>query len=96
MPHTRNEILAIGKKIADKIFHRKHQEEATIKGYLVREWYGNAKFGTEKPVKRGLEWRFETPCFWVEMPYTISKELKADFFDWDTPTPVTITIKIEK
>ena len=27
MPHTREEILAIGKKFADKIFHRKHNEE---------------------------------------------------------------------
>lgn len=96
MPHTRNEILSVGREIANKIFHKKKVEEVTIKGYIVGEWYGNAKFGTEKPVKRGCEWRFETPCFWIEMPYTISKELKADFLDRDTPTPATITIKIKK
>lgn len=95
MPHTRKELREWAHKTWEKITG-KHQEEITIKGYLVGEWYGNAKFGTEKPVKRGREWRFEIPCFWVEMPYTISRELKADFLDRDNPTPATITIKKEK
>lgn len=96
MPHTKNELLSWAKDAWEKIIRKHKEEEVTLKGYLVGEWYGNAKFGTEKPVKRGLEWRFETPCFWVEMPYHISKELKADFLDKDNPTPCEITIKIKK
>jgi len=85
---TRKEILQFGKEIADKFFHKKHQEEVTVKGLAARDRDGKLFLYGGKPIRYGNKW--------------VSGELflPIDWFPqvkWedDEPTPVEITIKLK-
>lgn len=94
MPHTRKEILAIGKEIANKIFHKKKVEEVTIKGWIARNTDNVLAFYTRKPIKNFDYWAmlYPTTCYLLG----IRNDFPSVQWSDPEPTPATITIKIEK
>ena len=97
MPQTRKELLSWAKDAWEKIIGKHKEEEVTLKGWVVREQYGNLRFGTEKPVKGVGQWFFIAPCWISELPYfEFKKPFPSVHWSDEEPTPATITIKIEK
>jgi len=85
---TRKEILQFGKEIADKFFHKKHQEEVTIKGFVARDRDGKLYLYVEKPIRYNN--------IWVAGPVSLPIDLLPQVICEDTaPTPVEITIKLK-
>lgn len=85
---TRKEILQFGKEIADKFFHKKHQEEATIKGFVARDRNGKLYIYEERPIRYNEIWiggRF----------FLIDNLLPQVKWEDEEPTPVEITIKLK-
>lgn len=86
---TRKEILQFGKEIADKFFHKKHEEKRTIDCYIVRAESGDLYAYINKPKKRSLGWSS-----------TEDDNIPIDWFPqvkWEDeePTPAEITIKLK-
>ena len=87
---TRKEILQFGKEIADKFFHKKHQEEThIIHGWVVRDRCGNCWFCKSKPHKtRYDDW---------SSPFVALRRQAFPQVKWsdDEPTPAELTIKLK-
>ena len=85
---TRKEILQFGKEIADKFFHKKHQEEVVAKCFAARDRDGKLYIYWEKPVRYSN--------MWVEDGFFLSIDLLPQV-KWEDkePTPVEITIKLK-
>lgn len=90
---TRKEIREFGQHIADKVFHKKEQDNTiVVKGWVARDSNHNIYFYDEKPIKDKAVWDGEIS--WIV-------ELSNDSFPqvvWEDnePTPCEVMIKIEK
>lgn len=90
---TRKEIREFGQRIADKVFHKREQDNIiVVKGWVARDANHNIYFYDEKPIKDKVVWDGEIS--WIV-------ELSNDSFPqvvWEDnePTPCEIMIKIEK
>lgn len=89
---TRQEILHWGQQMAEKIFHRKHQEEVTIKGWVARDRDGTLFLYTGTPSMD----RERTLWYGPECTTLLRKDFPSVQWSDPEPTPATITIKIEK
>lgn len=85
---TRKEILQFGKEIADKFFHKKHQEEMTIKGFVARDRDGKLCIYEERPIRYNE--------IWIGGRFLLIDNLFPQV-KWkdEEPTPVEITIKLK-
>ena len=85
---TRKEILQFGKEITDKFFHKKHQKEVTVKGFVARDKDGRLFLYNEKPIKYNSIWIGDGFSLQIDLLPQIKWEDKK-------PTPVEITIKLK-
>lgn len=91
---TRKEIKEFGQHIADKVFHKKEQDNIlVIKGWIARDKNHKIYFYGDEPSKNDSQWvgkiakvfvRFDDDCF-----------PQVNWED-DKPTACEIVIKIEK
>ena len=90
---TRKEIKEFGQHVADKLFHKKEQNNSiVIKGWVAKDKCGLLYFYEDKPIKKVLNW--DSDAHW-----TIA--LNPNYLhqiNWEDnePTPCEIIIKIEK
>lgn len=90
---TRKEIREFGQHIADKLFHKKEENNIIdIKGWIARDENHKIYFYDDKPTKGEHEW-------WANANY-ISRLDSSSFpqVNWedDKPTACEMMIKIEK
>lgn len=86
---TRKEILQFGKEIADKFFHKKHEEKRTIDCYIARDESGDLYAYINKPKKLSLGW---SSTVFGDIPIDLFPQVK---WEDEEPTPVEITIKLK-
>ena len=90
---TRKEIKEFGQHIADKVFHKREQDNTlVIKGWVARDSNHKIYFYDNKPYKGKNEWLASTGDL---------RRLNDDYFpqvNWedDKPAACEIVIKIEK
>lgn len=85
---TRKEILQFGREIADKFFHKKHQEEVTIKGFVARDRDGKLYLYDRTAIKYNNKWVYGA----FFLPIDLFPQVK---WEDEEPTPVEITIKLK-
>ena len=90
---TRKEIREFGQHMADKLFHKKEQDNIIIvKGWIARDSTDKLYFYDKKPFKGKCEWLADA---------NIMRHLDSNYFpqvNWEDDKPVAceIVIKIEK
>lgn len=89
---TRKEIKEFGQHIADKVFHKKEQDNTiVVKGWIARDSDYSIYFYDNKPIKGEHEW-------WPDANYISldSSSFPQVVWEDDKPTPCEVMIKIEK
>ena len=90
---TRKEIKELGQRIADKVFHKREQDNIiVIKGWIAKDSTDKLYFYDKKPFKGKNEWLVDA---------NIIRRLDSNYFpqvNWgdDKPVACEIMIKIEK
>lgn len=94
---TRKEIKEFGQHIADKVFHKKEQDNTIVaKGWVARDANTQIYFYKEKPIKGDDNWIGEIE--WIILLNYSSLHDSFPQVNWsdNEPTPCEIMIKIEK
>ena len=91
---TRKEIKEFGQRIADKVFHKREQDNTlVIKGWVARDANYNIYFYRDKPSKVDSQWLGTIGEIFVKIDNNSFPQVS---WEDDEPTVCEIVIKIEK